>query len=473
MRFLRRFFVLAVFVASTSLAVAQPVSKDHLRDGPAILKVFRPVVAKASEATVRVSADGKAVAFGTIVDSSGLILTKWDEIRDRKRLICRLKDGTELEAKIVGVDKEYDLAMIKVEATSLPTIQWQDIKKALVGRWVASPGTGEDPLGVGVISVAKRKLVLGDQPPKNSNVNSGWLGVGLDDGGGKGAKIASIAPKSPAEKAGLKTNDLVIQVAGRKITGPEGLIDTVGRFKPGDEIALKVVRDEEDLDINVKLAPRPKELKGNPQETMGTKLNNRRGGFPNIIQHDTGLRPEFCGGPLVDLTGKAIGINIARAGRTETYAIPVDDIEKLLPKFKSGELAFKDLAVQIETPKVPEDVIFQKSLKLTESDMVDKKRPGFKAKRYMKAEEIKLTAGVTYTIEMQSADIDSYLILEDSSGTKVAEDDNSGNFPNAKLVFTPKSDGNYRIIATSFGSGETGSFNLSVRRKAAPSKDKK
>ena len=134
MRFAHRFFVLAVFVCSAGIAGAQPISKDHLRDGPAMLKVFRPVVAKASDATVRISADGKAVAFGTIVDSSGYILTKWDEIRDRKKIVCRLKDGKELEAKIVGVDKEYDLAMIKVEATSLPTIEWKTSKRRSLAR---------------------------------------------------------------------------------------------------------------------------------------------------------------------------------------------------------------------------------------------------------------------------------------------------------------------------------------------------
>src|SRR5262249_23721763 len=124
-------------------------------------------------------------------------------------------------------------------------------------------------------------------------------------------------------------------------------------------------------------------------------------------------------------------------------------------------------------PKVAEDVILKKDLKLAESDKVDKDRPGFKAKRFTKVEEIKLSAGIAYTIEMQSSDIDSYLILEDSAGAKVAEDDNSGAFPNAKIVFTPKTEGTYRIIATSFDSGETGSFTLSVRKRATPTKEKK
>jgi serine protease Do len=172
MRYLQRFFVLAVMLAATGVAQAQ-IRKEDLRDSPEMLKTFRPVIAKSSEATVRVFAHGKAVAYGTIVDADGLILTKWDEVRGSIKIVCRLRDGKELEAKIVGVEKDYDLAMLKVEASELPTVQWEDAKNATVGRWVASAGTGEDPLAVGVISVARRKLVLGDQPPKNSNVNSG------------------------------------------------------------------------------------------------------------------------------------------------------------------------------------------------------------------------------------------------------------------------------------------------------------
>jgi serine protease Do len=469
MRYLRRLFVLAVLLAATGAARGQ-IGKELLRDSPEMLKTFRPVVAKSSEATVRIFVDGKALAYGTIVDADGLILTKWDEIRGGKKIVCRLHDGKELQAKVVGVEKDYDLAMLKVEATKLPTVQWQDMKKATVGRWVASAGTGEDPLAVGVISVAKRKLVLGDQPPKTSNVNAGWLGVGLDEAMGMGAKINSIAPKSPAEKAGVKVNDIVYEVGGRKVINPETLIDTVGRLKPGDEVLLKITRGDDDLEITAKLAKRPKELAGNPQETMGTKLNNRRGGFPFILQHDSGLRPELCGGPLVDLDGKTVGINIARAGRTETYAIPADDIQTLLPKFKSGELALKEELVKVELPKEPE-AILRKTLSLSGAATLDKDRPGLKAKRHMQVEEVTFIAGSTYTIEMQSTEVDPYLVLEDAKQNRLAEDDNSGGFPNAKIVFRAKENGVYRIIATTYGSGETGSYTLIVRMQA--SKDKK
>ncbi|MBI3821717.1 MAG: hypothetical protein HY289_03445, partial [Planctomycetes bacterium] len=61
--------------------------------------------------------------------------------------------------------------------------------------------------------------------------------------------------------------------------------------------------------------------------------------------------------------------------------------------------------------------------------------------------------------------IDPYLILEDAKGNKVAEDDDGGGFPNAKIVFRCPTDGVYRIICTTFNPSETGTFTLIVRRQ--------
>jgi serine protease Do len=74
---------------------------------------------------------------------------------------------------------------------------------------------------------------------------------------------------------------------------------------------------------------------------MGGPLSERRNGFPTILQHDAVLRPSDCGGPLVDLDGKVIGINIARAGRTESYAAPAEALLPLMYDLMSGKHAPK------------------------------------------------------------------------------------------------------------------------------------
>ena len=68
-------------------------------------------------------------------------------------------------------------------------------------------------------------------------------------------------------------------------------------------------------------------------------MSERRFGFPTAFQHDTVLRPADCGGPLVNLDGQVVGFNIARAGRTESYAIPSHALVPLLYELMSGNSA--------------------------------------------------------------------------------------------------------------------------------------
>ena len=53
-----------------------------------------------------------------------------------------------------------------------------------------------------------------------------------------------------------------------------------------------------------------------------------------MIQHDSILAPAQCGGPICDLDGKVVGLNIARAGRVESFALPAavvrESVKKLL-----------------------------------------------------------------------------------------------------------------------------------------------
>jgi S1-C subfamily serine protease len=61
-------------------------------------------------------------------------------------------------------------------------------------------------------------------------------------------------------------------------------------------------------------------------------LSENRKDFPNALQHDLTLRPNECGGPLIDLDGKLVGVNIARGGRVKSYAIPTVDLKNVIEK---------------------------------------------------------------------------------------------------------------------------------------------
>jgi serine protease Do len=339
---LSRGALVAVCLALAATAARADTSeqpRDYRKNSPRVLAAFRGVVARARESTVRVRCGDKNVALGTVVREDGWVVTKASELKDDPVVV--LPDGREREARVVGVHEDFDLALLKVDAKGLAPAEWRDSTEDPVGNWVASAGTGEEPVAVGVVSVLARKGRPRGVPPRDA-ASSGYLGVGLKTGE-EGAVISEVMKNSAAETAGLLANDEIRALNGKAVKDSEGFIEMVQRFKPGEAILLRVKRGDDEKDLKVTLGKRPASLlsRGDIQNHMGGDLSNRRGGFPTFLQHDTVLKPSDCGGPVVDLDGKVIGINIARAGRTESYAIPAEALQKLLPELMSGKLAPK------------------------------------------------------------------------------------------------------------------------------------
>src|SRR6516164_6498097 len=111
-------------------AQAQKDGKSILKSSPKVLAAFHDVVAKPSESTVRIKCDGKDAALGTIISADGWILTKFSELKDNP--VCKVKDGREFEARVVGVQEKFDLAMLKIEVSDLKPVEWAASKAAPV-----------------------------------------------------------------------------------------------------------------------------------------------------------------------------------------------------------------------------------------------------------------------------------------------------------------------------------------------------
>src|SRR6185503_2745647 len=78
----------------------------------------------------------------------------------------------------------------------------------------------------------------------------------------KGALVGDVVPKSPADKAGIKTGDVVIELNGKPVTDSRHLKLAVARAKPGETVHVKVLRDGSNkaLDVTVKELPEPDQL---------------------------------------------------------------------------------------------------------------------------------------------------------------------------------------------------------------------
>lgn len=104
-------------------------------------------------------------------------------------------------------------------------------------------------------------------------------------------------------------------------------------------------------------------------------------------------------------------------------------------------------------------VILKVQDKIAATDQKDKVRKDC----YHKVHVVKLMEGVTYRIDMLGdSEFDTYLRLEDDAGKQLAEDDDSGEGLNARIVFPAPKTGTYRIIATTYDDNDTGSYTLLV-----------
>ena len=80
-----------------------------------------------------------------------------------------------------------------------------------------------------------------------------------------------------------------------------------------------------------------------------------------------------------------------------------------------------------------------------------------------KLHKVTLKKDQSYVIDQVSNQLDSYLILVDAKGRTVAEDDDGGGNLNARIIYRPSEEGEFRIIATSFLKKDTGPYTLTIR----------
>jgi serine protease Do len=111
--------------------------------------------------------EGGATGSGFIIDSDGYIVTNHHVIADAKTVKVTLNDQREFTATVVGSDERSDLAVLKIDASKLPTVKLGESEKLKVGEWVLAIGS---PFGLqysvaaGIISYMGRSL-----PTEGSN----------------------------------------------------------------------------------------------------------------------------------------------------------------------------------------------------------------------------------------------------------------------------------------------------------------
>jgi serine protease Do len=321
--------LLSPFAGVQNSAVSAALPHDRYRSGETTLRAFAPVSAATRGSIVKLNVNGETVALGTVVDATGLALTKASELKTGK-LTCWLATEKEVDAQVIGVDEEEDLALVRVNARGLKPIQWA-AGEAAVGQWAITPGIADTPHAVGIISALPRRIRL----PR------ALIGVQFDYGSSK-PRIENILPGLGAEQAGLKPGDIILAVNSVEVTNREQVVEVLRDVRDGQKVKLRIQRLETQFTAEVRMmVPRDGQLsmESNSQRRINRlagEVSQRAAGFEVAIEHDTVLRPWLCGGPLVNLDGKAIGVNIARASRVSTYALPSRLVKRVLDNLKTA-----------------------------------------------------------------------------------------------------------------------------------------
>ena len=105
---------------------------------------------------------------GFIVRSDGIIMTNAHVVDGASNVKVHLADRREFKAKVIGVDKQTDIAVLKIKADDLPTVKLGDSSKVHVGQWVlaiGSPYGFENTVTAGIVSATSRALPDGTYTP--------------------------------------------------------------------------------------------------------------------------------------------------------------------------------------------------------------------------------------------------------------------------------------------------------------------
>lgn len=271
-----------------------------------------------------------ALGTGFIISKDGYIVTNNHVVQNADKIYVTLSDKNtkddKVTAKVIGLDPETDLALLKIEAKKdLPYVKFGDSDKMEVGDWVVAignpfglsntvttgivsakgrdihagpydnfiqtdasinPGNSGGPLlnldgevigintaiaasgqGIGFAIPSKLASSIIDQLKSGQKVSRGWIGVTVQDlddvtakalglKEAKGALIGSVMPKEPADKAGLKSGDIVVKIENTPINNASDLTKSIASYKPNSKIKVTALRDGKEKQFTVTLGER-------------------------------------------------------------------------------------------------------------------------------------------------------------------------------------------------------------------------
>jgi serine protease Do len=265
----------------------------------------------------------RSLGSGFIITPDGYIFTNNHVVEQADKILVKLSDGKEYEAKVIGKDAKTDIALIKIKpAESLPVAETGDSDKLRVGDWVMAIGNPfglEQTVTAGIVSAKGR--VIGAGPYDNfiqtdASINPGNSGGPLFNMEGK---VIGINTAIVAQGQGI---GFAIPISMAKTILPD--LKLKGKVTRG-WLGISVQDITEDLAKNLKLKDRNGALiadvfKGDPADKGGMKAGD-------IVTEVNGKKIKDTHELLMLIAGFRVGetvkITLLREGQEKTVTITV------------------------------------------------------------------------------------------------------------------------------------------------------
>ncbi len=101
----------------------------------------------------------RGLGSGFVLYADGYVMTNAHVVEGAEEVFVTLNDKREFKAKVIGADKRSDVALVKIEATGLPTVRIGDVNRLRVGEWVIAIGSPfglENSVTAGIVSAKSR-----------------------------------------------------------------------------------------------------------------------------------------------------------------------------------------------------------------------------------------------------------------------------------------------------------------------------
>jgi serine protease Do len=320
--------VLVLGAFAPAIAVAQQsLESDYRMTGRAIVAPFDGARAVLQTSSALILNGRDEIGYGVVISADGHILTKASEFPNLGTLTVVVDRARFDEVKLLAMDPTWDVALLKVDAKDLVPVNFAPSGDVPQGTWVIANGA---------TTRTKRRALVGIVSAKTREIPAAGgaaLGIVLAENAKK-LKIGEVSENSGAKEADLRKGDIIIELEGTKVSKITDLAEVLKDRKAGSVVKVTLMRGKEKLTVDVRLSAKGDLFSemANRNDLMSGDFSRRRSGFPRVMQHDILLNSKTTGGPLLDLDGRCLGMNIARANRAESFAIPLEDLKTISDK---------------------------------------------------------------------------------------------------------------------------------------------